>query len=411
MADIHRDPLLDQIKDEAVKERDLANQSHSATEAQMHREQAEKLAQHYQDILSRMAFASQYATTAPSPMGSGLASVSPYPPYPGPPNPSPRESEDTEVTPQSTLCWNINEVKDFLKDFLPASNIVPFLWGPPGLGKSESVAQVAKELGWKIIDLRLSQLNPVDLRGLPIVDRRKNVAKWLPPEFLPKQNKERGILFLDELNNAPLSVQAAAFQLILDKRLGDYEFPDNWRMVAAGNREGESTSVFRLPAPLANRFIHIEVAPDFSVWKKWAVANDIDKRIIDFLEARPKFLFRAPRGNQKTFPSPRAWVFASQLIKGRKDKVMAERLLSTAIGASVAHEFVVVTFQETGVNAIIEAIKKGNPFILPKKASERTAIIEWVESSRLPVASLERLVEQLNEEEKETLKARLFKTP
>lgn len=309
--------------------------------------------------------------------------------------------EDNRSIKKATLEWSIEEIKSFLKEFLPKSNVVPFLWGPPGIGKSASVTQVAKELGWEIIDLRLSQLNPVDLRGLPIVDRKKNLARWLPPEFLPNGNK-KGILFLDEMNNAPLSVQAAAFELILDKRLGNYRFPDRWRMVAAGNREGESITVYRLPAPLANRFIHIDVGVDFAVWKKWAEENKIDQRIIEFLEARPRFLFRQPTGNQKTFPSPRSWAFSSELIEGKKDKAEVERLLSSAIGPSVAHEFAVVTFEEDtiSVRALMRDIEAGKSFNLPKDASVRAAIIDWALQTKLPMISVKRLSEQMSEEEK-----------
>jgi len=316
-------------------------------------------------------------------------------------NPGSVAKESSLRSRKATLSWNIDEVKVFLKDFLPKSNVVPFLWGPPGIGKSDSVTQVAKELGWKVIDLRLSQLNPVDLRGLPIVDRKKNLARWIPPEFLPNGNA-RGILFLDEINNASLSVQAAAFELILDKRLGSYNFPKRWRMVAAGNREGESTTVYRLPAPLANRFIHIEVKPSVEVWKRWAKKNGVDKRIIEFLMARPRFLFRMPRGKQKIFPSPRSWTFASDLIKGKNKKAIVERLLSTAIGPSVAHEFAVVTFNDelVSVKTIMRKIKKGESFKLPKDPSIRTSIIEWASKTQLPFGSLKRLENQMSEEEK-----------
>lgn len=131
----------------------------------------------------------------------------------------------------------LNPAKDHLKILLKDKTPV-FLWGAPGLGKSSIIAQICQEWDWELIDLRLSLLSPVDLRGLPYLDHEKKCAVWLKPEFLPNGgHKKQGILFLDELNTAPTSVQIAAYQLVLDRRIGNYVFPEDWRIVAAGNRE------------------------------------------------------------------------------------------------------------------------------------------------------------------------------
>ena len=110
-----------------------------------------------------------------------------------------------------------------------------FVWGPPGIGKSSIVHSVARQAGMSVIDLRASLLDPTDLRGIPaIVDGR---AVWCPPAFLPKEGESPGVLFLDEINAAPPLVQASLYQLVLDRRVGEYVLPAGWWIVAAGNRQ------------------------------------------------------------------------------------------------------------------------------------------------------------------------------
>ena len=161
------------------------------------------------------------------------------------------------------------------------------LWGPPGVGKSQMVAQVADRNDVPVIDIRLSQMEPSDLRGIPFrVDER---VEWAVPAMLPDRNRhgERGILFLDEITSAPPSVSAAAYQLILDRRLGAYTVPAGWAIFAAGNRQGDRGVTYTMPAPLANRFSHFEVETHLDDWVAWAYANGIDERVIAFLRFRP----------------------------------------------------------------------------------------------------------------------------
>src|SRR5690606_19509089 len=139
------------------------------------------------------------------------------------------------------------------------------IWGPPGIGKSSIVAQTAARFGLGFIDVRLSQLAPTDLRGLPVPE--DGIARWYPPEFLPRDG--RGILFLDELNMAPPAIQGMAQQLILDRKVGSYTVPEGWFIWAAGNRKEDRAAVFDMPAPLANRFLHLEVEPDSESFKAY----------------------------------------------------------------------------------------------------------------------------------------------
>lgn len=190
------------------------------------------------------------------------------------------------------------------------------LWGPPGVGKSQIIAQVAARHGVPMIDIRLSQMEPSDLRGIPF--RVGDRVEWAIPAMLPDAERHgpQGILFLDEITSAPPSVSAAAYQLILDRRLGAYEVPKGWAIFAAGNRQGDRGVTYTMPAPLANRFSHFEVEAYLDDWVAWAYANRIDERLIGFLRFRPELLFDFnPAHNPVAFPSPRSWEFAHRALQ------------------------------------------------------------------------------------------------
>ncbi|MBI3563184.1 MAG: AAA family ATPase [Gammaproteobacteria bacterium] len=190
------------------------------------------------------------------------------------------------------------------------------LWGPPGVGKSQMIAQVAKRNDAMLIDIRLSQMEPSDLRGIPF--RQGELVEWAIPAMLPdaKRHGARGILFLDEITSAPPSVSAAAYQLILDRRLGAYQIPEGWAIFAAGNRQGDRGVTYSMPSPLANRFSHFDVDINVDDWVAWAYANNIDDRIIAFIRFRPELIFDFdPAHNPAAFPSPRSWEFAHRAIQ------------------------------------------------------------------------------------------------
>jgi MoxR-like ATPase len=207
------------------------------------------------------------------------------------------------------------------------------LWGPPGVGKSQMVAQTAARHDAPMIDIRLSQMEPSDLRGIPF--RTGDSVEWAVPSILPdeKRHGPKGILFLDEITSAPPSVSAAAYQLILDRRLGNYEVPHGWAIFAAGNRQGDRGVTYAMPAPLANRFSHFEVEANLEDWAQWAYENEIDDRLIGFLRFRPELLFEFdPARNPSAFPTPRSWEFAHRALQ--KFGEMPD-LLSPALSACV----------------------------------------------------------------------------
>ncbi|SNS08912.1 MoxR-like ATPase [Humidesulfovibrio mexicanus] len=211
-----------------------------------------------------------------------------------------------------------------------------FLWGAPGVGKSQVVAQAAASRGLELIDVRAVLLDPVDLRGLPRIDAQ-GAAVWCPPAFLPRAG--RGVLFLDELNSAPPLVQAACYQLILDRKLGEYALPEGWTVLAAGNRESDRAITHRMPSALANRLVHLDFEPDLDDWLSWAEGAGVDSRLRAFLRFRPKLLHaHDPLSGEKAFPSPRSWEFVSRILDARPGREALGALLRGAVGEAAALE-------------------------------------------------------------------------
>ncbi|MEA3353458.1 MAG: MoxR family ATPase [Campylobacterota bacterium] len=222
------------------------------------------------------------------------------------------------------------------------SKIPVFIWGNPGVGKSSLVSQIAQNKDMNFIDLRLSLLDPTDLRGIPFFEKDEKKAVWAKPEFLPDTNShDYGILFLDEINSAPPTIQAAAYQLILDRKIGEYTLPVNYSIVAAGNYESDRGVTYRMPTPLANRFVHLNFDLDFDSWKLWAYETLLDKRIISYLSYKPSDLFMFdPKSSQKSFATPRSWKFVDDILKSSLDTKLLENVIGGAVGKETAQEFV-----------------------------------------------------------------------
>ncbi|MFT7860120.1 MAG: MoxR family ATPase [Sulfurimonas sp.] len=218
-------------------------------------------------------------------------------------------------------------------------NKVPtFLWGAPGIGKSSIVRQIAREQKVEFIDLRLALMDPTDLKGIPFYDKESHTALWAPPAFLPKEGK--GVLFLDELNSAPPAVQSSAYQLILDRKIGEYELPDGWAIVAAGNREGDRGVTYKMPSPLANRFVHFELDVDVDDWREWAFQSGIDPRVIAYVTYKNEHLFTFdPKNDTKSFATPRSWEYVDKILKADLGSDVILDTLSGAIGKEVAVGF------------------------------------------------------------------------
>jgi hypothetical protein len=220
-----------------------------------------------------------------------------------------------------------------------------FLWGPPGIGKSELIQGLTEELGGACIDLRLGQCEPTDLRGIPYFDRDKGVMNWAPPIELPSEEFAKQfpivVLFLDEMNSAAPAVQGAAYQLILNRQVGTYKLPDNVVMVAAGNRESDKGVSYRMPSPLANRFVHLEVRQDFDSWFQWAVNKNIHKDVVGYISFAKQDLFDFdPKSASRSFATPRTWTFVSDFLYD-EDATDAELtdLIAGTVGEGLAVKF------------------------------------------------------------------------
>ncbi len=214
------------------------------------------------------------------------------------------------------------------------------IWGPPGVGKSQLVARLAQQNGVPLVDVRLSQLEPTDLRGIPFqVDK---LVEWAVPRMLPdaQRHGSKGILFLDEITSATPAVSAAAYQLILDRCLGEYRVPDEWVIFAAGNRQGDRGVTYSMPSPLANRFTHYNFDVNIDDWVMWAHQQGIDERVIAFLRFRPELLFDFdPATDPVAFPTPRSWEFAHHALqKFDPDSPVLASALQACVGEAAGIE-------------------------------------------------------------------------
>jgi hypothetical protein len=216
-----------------------------------------------------------------------------------------------------------------------------FLWGPPGIGKSDLVKQIGNELDREVIDVRLALWEPTDIKGIPYYNADAGKMVWAPPAELPTDPESKAIIFLDELNSAPPAVQAAAYQLVLNRRVGTYELPKGVDVVAAGNREGDRGVTYRMPAPLANRFVHLEMKVDFDDFQDWATLNKVHPEVVGYVGFAKQDLYDFdPKSPSKAFATPRSWVFVSDMLyDDDMDTETLHNLIAGAIGDGLAVKF------------------------------------------------------------------------
>ena len=220
------------------------------------------------------------------------------------------------------------------------------VWGPPGAGKSSIIQAVAQREGIGFIDFRLSQVEPVDLRGLPVPNKEEKSVEWFVTAEFPRDPKSRGILLFDEISAADRSLQVAAYELILDRRLGKlYSLPDGWLVVAAGNRTEDRAVATTMSSALANRFMHVEIDPNSEDWIKWGAANDIHPAVLGFIKTRPENLFSIKNQNlERGWPSPRSWHRVSEMCKiydkqKTNNYYLLEKIVYGLVGNSAGIDF------------------------------------------------------------------------
>ena len=251
------------------------------------------------------------------------------------------------------------------------------VWGAPGLGKSTIIKEIAKEFGIGFIDVRLAQREPVDVRGLPVPDRERKCVDWMVSGEWPREG--RGILLFDELTAADRSLQVAAYELILDRRLGElYKVPDGWYICAAGNRVDDSAVATTMSSALANRFMHVELGEDVEAWSSWALLHGIHPSVIGFLRYKPECLFRQENENlERGWPTPRAWERVSVMLNilPQNEEDLIRKVVYGIVGNRAGVEFMEFHLLNIGFDDIKKMMLNPHAEInIPQKVDRKYAL-------------------------------------
>lgn len=244
------------------------------------------------------------------------------------------------------------------------------LWGPPGCGKSELVAELAREQEAELRDVRLSQKVASDIGGLPALDHTTRSTVFYLPDFLPKEN-HRGILFLDELPGADEQTRIAAYGLILERRIGAWTMPDEWRIIAAGNRLEDGAISCDFGSAMNDRLVHIVVEPTPQDWLTWALGNGICREVMAFIQVRPDLLMGGSnmrRADYAIAPSPRSWARVSQVYKTVGGSRVRQIAVAGIVGDATAHEFLTVASElahMASVEKILETPRRELHRVIP----------------------------------------------
>ena len=249
------------------------------------------------------------------------------------------------------------------------------LWGPPGIGKSSIIREVCNRTGVSFLDIRLSQREPVDLRGLPVPNG--DTVDWLISGEWPRDADSRGIILFDEITAADRSLQVAAYEMILDRRLGNlYSLPDGWLVVAAGNRAEDRAVVNTFSSALANRFCHIDMEAELESWCQWAAAHQLHPDVIGFLRFRPECFFSMEGNVEQGWPSPRSWTRVAHTLAHADlglDKPALDLMIQGLVGAPVATEFQAFRQWTSELPDIPAMLAGRSPVSIPERADQRFA--------------------------------------
>lgn len=270
-------------------------------------------------------------------------------------------------------------LKALERDPLQAKLLPPMMvWGAPGLGKSSILRQAAEDLGIGFIDVRLAQREPVDIRGLPVPG--EDGVKWLVSSDWPRDPKSRGIILFDEITAADRSLQVAAYEFILDRRLGElYRVPDGWYICAAGNRTEDRAVAATMSSALANRFMHVELGEDVESWVAWARTHDIRPEVIGFIRFRPETLFRQKNENlERGWPTPRAWERVSRMLdimQGESEELV-RKMVYGLVGNRAGVEFMESLKISQSFDDVLKMMTDASvPVKIPERADARYALV------------------------------------
>jgi hypothetical protein len=254
------------------------------------------------------------------------------------------------------------------------------LWGPPGVGKSDIVRQLGLETNRKVIEFRTNIREPVDVRGVPVPCEKTGTTRWFVPDELPQVERdgEFGILFIDEINSGSTQMMAVMFGLVLDRRVGEYELPRGWVIVAAGNRISDRAAAQRMPTALRNRFAHIFIVADIDAWCVWANANNVAPELVAFQRLRRGehngngVLHVMPKGDENAFPTPRSWTRCGKYVNA--PKLHRVRLFASHVGDAYAAEFDGFVELYHSLGSLDDIVKNPKTAPLPTEPSQRYAV-------------------------------------
>lgn len=290
---------------------------------------------------------------------------------------------DTHNIISSEMAANIIEksVSALLADPSLAKCLPPImLRGAPGVGKSSIIRSVAEKLGIGFIDIRLAEMEPVDLRGLPVPNHDNKSVQWYVTADLPRDPNSKGIILFDELTSAPKDLQVAAYELILDRRLGNlYKIPDGWFIVAAGNRTKDKAVATAMSSALANRMMHFEMDADAEEWGAWAISKGLHPSVTGFIAYRPACLLKMDQNLEMGWPSPRSWERVSHVIKLFDDEETTRKAVYGLVGPAVGCEFMEFHKINKNFNSVLKMMTDPDePVVIPDRADEKYAMASAV---------------------------------
>lgn len=277
-------------------------------------------------------------------------------------------------------------------EFLVSIQRPTMIWGPPGVGKSDVVRGVVALLNEKIkvkknhyrfVDIRLSNCDPTDLKGFPMPDAADKTMMFFPMKSLPTDGF--GVLFLDEINAAPPAVQAGAYQLVLDRKIGDYELPPGWTVLAAGNRSTDRSVVHAMPAALCNRFVHLDYTVDHEDWNNWAIRNNISETTRGYIRMQPGDInVEKIEPGARAFHTPRTWAFADQVINSKLRSEVMLPILQGTIGEGMATKLIGFARDRKNMPDLDKIPLDPDGVAVPDSPSTRYAVLAGLETRTTP---------------------------
>ena len=272
------------------------------------------------------------------------------------------------------------------------------LHGRPGIGKTEIVAQLAEATGSRLYDLRLTTIEPQDLRGLPYYDHEAKKTVWYRPEDLPDGDRP-AILFLDELTAAAPNLQPTVYGLLQERRVGNHRLPPSVFIVAAGNAVEDGAVAYDMGTALSDRLIHLLIRAEASDWvDRYALPRGLHPAVIAFVRTRPDLLETAEaaiRRGETVFATPRSWARVSTILQTIPDRRLRNLMVAGTVGEAVAAEFALIADDIAAtvqVGEMIEATGKARLALYPASMHGLTALVYALVTAADP-ANLPQVIE------------------